>query len=612
MKKLFVTSFLIAGVLLLPSMALAKSYSVESIAIKAVVGSDGLLQVREQIAYDFQGEFSYAYRDIPLKSGEELVAVAVGERLVVFERSDTRSPGTYSVSSTDDGGVRISWYYAAKNEERTFTVSYSMKGVVRRYPDIAEIYYKFVGEGWDRPIARVDVEITLPPSVEASAIRAWAHGPLHGGLQILPSAVISLNVAPLPTGTFWEARVVVPGEAFASLALAGTEPRLEPVLEEETAWAEQSNRLRKEQAEWREAAAIDHQRRAAKASKWLPLSILIGLAAPGVWLVFFLRHGRPHTVAPHAVPGEIPSDHPPAAVSYLMNRTVAGPAVAATLLDLANRGHLEIRETVAESKGLFGRRKKRTDYRFDVVAKPLSDLAPFEQELLQFVLNEAGDASGFSIANLRKAAASKRLKFRKFFRSWGKSVETYCSSLRFFEPYPVTAMVTNAVFGALVIAAGVFMSISSLVYAGIPAAAAGFIAAFFTVFLSRRTHEGQRLLVAWKSFRSHLRSIGRGLGPVTLHSPEWGRYLSAGIVFGLHKNLLPNLILDDGRQTGVSPVWFYVSQSGAADGGLSGLASGLSTMVDAVSTTMSSAAGTGGGASAGGGGGSGGGGGGAG
>jgi uncharacterized membrane protein len=611
MKKPFVISLLALSVLLFSSLSYAKSYSVESIRIDAIVGSDGLIRVREQIAYDFQGEFSYAYRDIPLKPGEELVDVGVGEGGVEFERSERRSLRTYSVSRIDDRGVRITWYYSAEDERRTFTVSYTAKGVVRRYPDVAEIYYKFVGEEWDRPIGRVDVEVTLPPSVERSAIRAWAHGPLYGTLRILPSAVISLNVAPLPAGTFWEARIVCPGDAFGSLGLAAPEPRLNHVLEEETAWAEQSNRLRKEQAEWREAAAIDRERRTEKANGLLPVSILLGLAALGIWLQFFLRHGRPHAVAVHAAPGEVPSGHPPAAISYLVNRSVTGPAVAATLLDLANRGYLEVHETIIQSKSLFGRNKKQMDYRFDVVAKPLSELEPFERDLLQFVLNEAGDSNGFAVSDLRRAASKRRTEFRRFFRAWGKNVQAYCASLRFFEPYPVRAMVANGVCGGLIIGSGIVLSVVSLGYVGVPAIICGFLEVFFTVFLTRRTPEGQRLLFAWKAFRSHLKSVCRALGPVTLRSPEWGRYLSAAIVFGLHKKLMPNLRFDDGRETGVYPVWFYGVDPGGVDGGMSGLASGLSTMVDAVSTTMSSAAGAGGGASAGGGGGSGGGGGGA-
>jgi hypothetical protein len=94
---------------------------------------------------------------------------------------------------------------------------------------------------------------------------------------------------------------------------------------------------------------------------------------------------------------------------------------------------------------------------------------------------------------------------------------------------------------------------------------------------------------------------------------EWGHFMAAAIVFGMHKQLFPKLELigDDGR--GAAPVWFHggANPAGTFDDSLSSLASGLTAMVNTVSATMSSASGTGGGASGGGGGGSGGGGGGA-
>lgn len=98
---------------------------------------------------------------------------------------------------------------------------------------------------------------------------------------------------------------------------------------------------------------------------------------------------------------------------------------------------------------------------------------------------------------------------------------------------------------------------------------------------------------------------------MSLEAPQWGSFVVAAVLFGLHKRILPNLKLDDGHGGVIYPVWFHGSEIGGLDGGVSGLASGLSTMVSAVSTASSSAAGTGGGASGGGGGGSGGGGGGA-
>jgi len=608
MKRNFGLLVAVALTLAVSAAKADKSYRVESIRIDARVDPEGSMRVTELISYRFEGKFTYAYRDIPLKAGENLIDVGVRENALAFDRSDGGEPRTYAVSR-EDGSVRITWHYVARDEARVFEISYTVTGLVRRYPDTAEIYYKFVGEGWDREIGRVDAEVHLPGSVRREGVRAWAHGPLHGTVSLLPSGVVSFSIAPLPPRTFWEGRILCEGDAFAALSYAEDRPRLGAILDEEKRWADEANRKREERAMLREAALRDRGRRAARGREFLPVSIVLGIGALCAWGFFFFRHGRPHDVAPHFTPGAVPSDHAPAVVSYLMYRTAGGPAVAATLLDLANRGFLDVRESVVTKKGLFGKTKRRVDYRFDVLAKSASELLPFEESLLRFLLTAAGDETGFSIVGLQKAASRKRSSFHKFFLSWNKQISEHCKTYRFFEPYPVGAMVTNALCGAGILGAGIAMSVLSVPVVGVPAMVGGGIQAVLTGVLTRRTPEGRRLQLGWKAFKGHLKTIGRSMGPVTLASRDWARYLAAAVVFGLHKKVVP--VIRTGEGDGAHPVWFYAAVGSTGDGGLSGLATGISTMVDAVSATASSAAGAGGGASGGGGGGSGGGGGGA-
>ena len=111
--------------------------------------------------------------------------------------------------------------------------------------------------------------------------------------------------------------------------------------------------------------------------------------------------------------------------------------------------------------------------------------------------------------------------------------------------------------------------------------------------------------------RSHFKSLGSSLGPVSLDADIWGRYLATSVVFGLHKKLLPKLQPIDEMGQPVNPVFFVVGPEGSFGDSVSSLSSSVSSMVTSVSTSMSSASGVGGGASVGGGGGAGGGGGGA-
>ena len=109
---------------------------------------------REVLTYDFDGRFSFAYRDIPRDADVRIEDVRVSENGVEYRQEDSEDPGTFAMTR-EGRSTRITWRYSANRERRTFTVSYRLRGEVKKYADTAELYYKFVGEQWDRPIGRV-------------------------------------------------------------------------------------------------------------------------------------------------------------------------------------------------------------------------------------------------------------------------------------------------------------------------------------------------------------------------------------------------------------------------------------------------------------------------
>jgi uncharacterized membrane protein len=596
--------------LCLPATSMAKTYGIEKIAIDAEVKSDGSFHISEEITYGFSGRFRFAFREMPLAADESISDIRVDEGRLVYVRSSSDEPSTFEVIE-QRGRVTIKWYYHARNERRTFRISYTLHGVVKRYPDVAELYHKFVGEEWDLRIGEVTVNLRLPDGAERSRLQAWVHGPvlLNGTVTINDDGSVSMNVAPLPRRAYWEGRVLFASDALSGVRMSADTPRRQTVVEEEREWVEDANRRREARIASLEADRARRDSLQKRARTYLPLSIVIAIAGLGFWFAAFRRHGWPHEVRSLTARGEIPSDHRPAVVSYLMNRNVGGPAIVATLIDLADRGYFNIHETLREKKTLFGRRKE-IDYRFERTDKLWKDLESYELELAEFLITEVGDVTGFSMSGLRKTASKSRGKFLKWFRQWIKSVKKVGETFSFYEPYPTRAMVGNVAVGLGMIALGGFFCLYSSSPAGVPAIAGGVIVAILTAALNRRTADGRRLMLAWRDFREHLKKISKALGPVSLHSHEWSRYLGVAIIFGMHKKLLPKLTQVDNDGAGTTPVWYYGALGGSGDG-LTSLADGLTTMVNTVSTTVSSASGAGGGASVGGGGGSGGGGGGA-
>ena len=600
----------LAIVLSLPGYAFAKSYSVESILSSVDVRTDGSVRVTETMTYSYRGSFTFAYRDVPLKQGETLSDVTVGETGQAYAEGHGKTPGTFQMSGSNP--VRITWYYRANNGLKEFTLSYTVSGVVRRYPDFAVFEFQFVGDGWDGRIGNVAASVELPDGFEATEVRAWAHGPLSGTVKIASGSRVQFDVSPLPRRTFWEGRIAMPAQAFSAVPLTGNADRLPAVLAEEQRWADAANARREAWIARQEERAEKREMMQARSKIFLPVAFVLGLIGVGVWFNFFRRFGKPHEVESFAAVGEIPSEHTPAIVSYLMYGQIAGNALVATLLDLANRGYFDIVESEEEKKTLFGGTKRVKDFEFKLTNDASTDLAAYEAELVSFLISRVGNGRSFKMSEMKKTASKNRTEFRKWFKKWTKSVGEEGKRLGFFEPYPPGAVAINLMTGVLILVVGIILCVTSDSAAGLPAVIGGGLQAALTAALHRRTPEGRRLLLGWRNFKTHLKMIGKAMGPVSLSSDDWGRYLGAAIIFGMHDKLMPKLRLaDDG---GVHPYWYHpvLGARGSSDvDSLAGLADGFSSMVSSVSTTMSSASGAGGGASAGGGGGSGGGGGGA-
>jgi uncharacterized membrane protein len=156
-----------------------KRYSVPQLEIDALVLPDGRVAVTETLVYSFRGRFRYAYREIPLRPGERLESIEVAEAGVPYSPAagDDEQAGTYRVERSESA-VRVTWYYSARDERRTFTLAYAFTGAVERGPATAAFYHQFVGDDWERSIGAVTARLRFTEPVAPGALRAWAHGPL--------------------------------------------------------------------------------------------------------------------------------------------------------------------------------------------------------------------------------------------------------------------------------------------------------------------------------------------------------------------------------------------------------------------------------------------------
>ncbi len=368
---------LIVGVMASP--AGAKSYWIDSADVAITVEDDGSLSVVERIRYDFSGSFSGAYRDIPLRDGESIRDITVSGISGVHtlggcvELGCSSPPGTYGVASMP-GFVRIVWHYSAANQQREFTIAYTMVGVASAYDDVVDVNLQVWGDQWPVGATNVTARMHLPGSPEPGEVYVWGHPYGIDGTTSLGDDQISpaLTASNIPSETWVELRSVFPADLLTSTSGARVVSGngLELILDEEAFLATEN-----------EAAA-----RAALTGFIIGITAAIALAL-GLGLMTYLRYGRePKIDYDLDYEHSPPTDRPPAEVGALMSQgRVSEKEFTATLFDLIRQGAISA-TPIQTTRSTWGGLRSETisDLELDLTEKT-AGFRDYEQSVLTVV-----------------------------------------------------------------------------------------------------------------------------------------------------------------------------------------------------------------------------------
>jgi uncharacterized membrane protein len=586
-------------------VAQAKSYNINQLGISARLHEDGSLEVTESRTYVFRGAFTFAYRDLPASDSVTYGDFRVSESGRPYRMDTSQEPGTYAITRSS-GNVRVTWYYSARDEARTFDLHYRVAGAIARYRDVAVLYYKFVGEDWALAQDNITVTLTPPSPVSREAINEWVHGPLWAESRIRSDGTILISCRHLPANTYLEIRALYPPDLFA-----GLEPRMQDVrpgiMAEEARWAEAANRQRKRAAERLAARA-----KRIESGKWIVLGICV--AGVGLWgWIFAAFRRKPRVGRMPGITSEIPEQTPPALLDYLLNdRRISVGALIGTMLDLARRGFVKLREEQVEKKKIFGGTKMESEYHWDLdrthLNKHAGELTNYESDILGFIFDELAEGHDtISLDTMKK----KRSEFVGFFRKWTKQVKAEAEKHEWFDRHSVRGFYYSLAIGIVMM----LIAIPAAIYLGLWGVAliiAGGAVLVLSFSIPHRTAEGETKARQWKAVRRYLKKYEFRTADRSDLLTRISDYLVYGVVLGLSPGIYEELAayMPEGKQSAYVPWYVY---AGGGRGGFSPAAFGqaFSSMVATATSSMSTAAGTGGGASGGGGGGAGGGGGGA-
>jgi uncharacterized membrane protein YgcG len=380
------------ALLLLSNLAFAQSYRLERVEQDVFLQADGSARVLDMQAFRFDGDFRGS------RYGLEVEPAPGGTvRFEGVEALDGR-PVRWRVS-----GNEIEWEVDALNETRSFRLGYVLSREVEVAEDAAQ-FDRFVLDPEHEHIDHYLLRIHPPaPSPEGFRVFVFTGQGRIGTLDFADDmSVATVSLSPVGEGEFVRARVIVDAANFSVRTQEGRwlEPWLAEAREETRGFREESQRQLEDEGRVTSPPP---------SSLWLVL-VWGAVAGLGLWLLLAYRDfGREPEIADVGPYYREPAEEiPPAAVPFVITQSdpglqAASPAIAATLLDFARRGYLEI-ET-QDSPGFLGLGRSQTVY-YRLAREP-KGLTPFEAELWKAFRGAAQGSTAGSLGGLFQLAGGR-------------------------------------------------------------------------------------------------------------------------------------------------------------------------------------------------------------
>ncbi|MCB8948896.1 MAG: DUF2207 domain-containing protein [Ardenticatenaceae bacterium] len=594
-RNLLTASFLLAAALLSllinPGSAAAqtKSFYWERFDVDMTLLENGDMQIVETQVLNFSGEpFTFGYGAILTGSAgnnDNITDISLREGDLIYQESSSNAPGTFEVSRSSNE-VRIDWYFEPAVGQHTYTFSYTVEGgiIVGTLDEGSgdQIFWKAIPSDHPGRIQNSTVTIRLPEGVEPQRYiddGTYLIEGLAAGSANLVETSASEN-GRIITYTLLEP--LVPGQAF--------EVRVQfphGILDIPTP---------------------DWQQRQQSADVYgligLVLSGLLFVGGPLSVLALWYTRGRdPETglIVPEYLP-EPPSNLRPAVVGTLVDEKADMRDIISTLVDLAQRGYINISEN------------KARNHVFTLVKDDKTGLRPYE---VQFVQSFFGNKTERKLSELRYKFANKLPKLRNMLydellhegfvdRSPDKVRTRYVVMAAFIGFISVIAFI--GLVAALPAEAG---------YVGVCTGLALFITAIFVGVVGRympsKTAKGAEEKAKWDAFRNYLKNIEQ-YEDMAQAGDLFEKYLPYATAFGLDRSWIrkfasaphtpiPGWYVPYGyghyggygrpRPTGGSggatpSLPSLDSAASGMAGGLESMSAGLTRMLNSTATTMRS------------------------
>lgn len=533
---------------------------------------DGSFHVVERQVVDFGiGSFRTAFAEIPLDRIAEVRNVVVREETAIstvtfreeeVDRYGFLDAGTYRWDASGNV-LSVEWAFdQAFAEQRTFLLEYDAVGALRAYPNPPppaepnqQIWWTAIGQETTAiaPVRAASMTIRLPRPIDPA------------GAVVAENDAVGEPAAHTDDGQTWTWRAGDLGAGdeltvrlqFPPLVAAVPSPWL-PADNARVAREEAAVEARRQ----REAAAAD---RRALVNTMLLGAGLLGVVAGGVGLYgwWYARGRDPETGVVAEFLPEPPDDLGPGAAGALVDEIVHQRDVVATLVDMARRGILGMREV----RDIFASDAEIT------LLQNTTALTPLEQQLVNVLFDYThtpGQTVRLGAVSACVAEAGPDLRRRLYTElvDRGYFATSPEETRQGWRDRALQAFLVLLIGGG---AAGAILA-RNLAWSWFPLGVAALLAVAIYLLsgaLPRKTAAGAEAAARWRAFRRYLERIER-YEEVDAATAMFDRYLPYAVAFGLEASWVETFA----RAEAPVPRWYRGGRDGETDTSFESASSG--------------------------------------
>lgn len=521
--------------------AIAKSYDIPTIQVEVTLNPDGTVQITEHLTYVFDGSFSWAEYTLPMQGFAAIRDISISGDQGPYINQNNKQPGTFSVARNEDQ-VRMRWYYTAEDEQRTFTISYTLEGAITIGPEWSEFFWNYVSDDRDKSTDNLNISIRLPKPITADSLYGWTRGP-DGQIQLQTSTgSFNITATNIDDDEVVKVRSVFPTRVFEGSKVDVTDSGFT------LAWAQ------KDEQAFREKQVQQAEQQAYYRDLGQQVGIVLLVLSLGIFYFLYQKYGKRHSTSrfSDAETIMIPERRKPAPIGWLLSsRTVTGGQIMATVLDLARKGYFKIEEQPPE-EGWF----KDDDPTFSIQRtdqQPEEDLQDWERSLLGFLENQINEGTN----NLQEMFKNGSSDLSHWLNNWKKSLREYCFNKDWIDLDSYSGAYMNA--GLQVVL--VFIAIGTLVLAGqigipilILSLFTSLIAAIMSFTIIRRTEQGEATYHRWKNYKKGLQNAK----DYEINADHLERHFIYAVALGVDKSHIEELFTSSGD----FPIFAWIVISG--------------------------------------------------